>query len=176
VLYSVWQQGAGRVNAFDAALATDINAAANNGLDIQADIGGTQHFEGYSYYDEPTATFRLHGFESLSGGYGSWAGGYGSWAGGYGSWAGGYGSWAGGYGSWAGGYGSWAGGYGSWAGGYGSWAGGYGSWAGGYGSWAGGYGVWAGEYYDPAFKVNFMNGVSPESTTTTSTLRWVEER
>ncbi len=124
VLYSVWQQGAGRLNAYDAALATDITLAANNGLDIQADLAGTQHFEGYSYYDDETGTFRLHGYESLAGGYGSWAGGYGSWAGGYGSWAGGYGSWAGGYGSWAGGYGSWAGGYGSWAGGYGSWAGG----------------------------------------------------
>jgi serine protease AprX len=145
-LYSMWQQGAGRVNAPDAVLA-DISGTANAGLDVQADLAGTQHFEGYSYYDETAGMFALRGgYGSWAGGYGSWAGGYGSWAGGYGSWAGGYGSWAGGYGSWAGGYGSWAGGYGSWAGGYGSWAGGYGSWAGGYGSWAGGYGSWAGGY------------------------------
>ena len=95
VLYSVWQQGAGRLNAYDAAFATDIQGTANNGLDITADLNGTQHFEGFSYFDEATGTFRLHGFEAETGGYGSWAGGYGSWAGGYGSWAGGYGVWAG---------------------------------------------------------------------------------
>jgi serine protease AprX len=165
--YSVWQQGAGRVNAPDAVMANDISGLANRGLDIQADIAGTQHYEGYSYYDETTGQFRLRGdfsnwtggYGSWAGGYGSWAGGYGSWAGGYGSWAGGYGSWAGGYGSWAGGYGSWAGGYGSWAGGYGSWAGGYGSWAGGYGSWAGGYGSWAGGYGSAEFAERFVNWV-----------------
>jgi subtilisin family serine protease len=170
-LYSMWQQGTGRVNAPDAVLA-DASGTANAGLDIGADLAGTQHFEGYSYYDETTGMFSLRGgygswaggygswaggYGSWAGGYGSWAGGYGSWAGGYGSWAGGYGSWAGGYGSWAGGYGSWASGYGSWAGGYGSWAGGYGSWAGGYGSWAGGYGSWAGSYGDPNFAAQFMS-------------------
>ncbi len=147
-LYSMWQQGTGRVNAPDAVNGS-LTGIGNAGMNIQADIAGTQHYEGYSYYDQTTGLF------SLRGTYGSWAGGYGSWAGGYGSWAGGYGSWAGGYGSWAGGYGSWAGGYGSWAGGYGSWAGGYGSWAGSYGdpnfaahfaNWTGdaGYGSWAG--------------------------------
>jgi serine protease AprX len=182
VLYSVWQQGAGRLNAYDAALAGDVDGAANQGLSVWADLDGSQHFEGYSYFDETTETFRLRGFEALSGGYGSWAGGYGSWAGGYGSWAGGYGSWAGGYGSWAGGYGSWAGGYGSWAGGYGSWAGGYGSWAGGYGSWAGGYGSWAGgygswagRYYEPEFFEAFRSGVSPDVSSSAASLRWVAE-
>ncbi len=170
-LYSMWQQGTGRVNALDAVMG-DVAGTANAGLDIQADLAGTQHFEGYSYYDETTGMFSLRGgygswaggygswaggYGSWTGGYGSWAGGYGSWAGGYGSWAGGYGSWAGGYGSWAGGYGSWAGGYGSWAGGYGSWAGGYGSWAGGYGSWAGGYGSWAGTYGSADFAARFTN-------------------
>ncbi len=189
-LYSAWQQGAGRVNAYDASLATDINTPANNGLDIQADMAGMSHFEGYSYYDEATQSFLLHRCESIASSYGSWAGSYGSWAGGYGSWAGSYGSWAGSYGSWAGGYGSWAGSYGSWAGGYGSWAvrlcswaavygswaGGFGSWAGGYGSWAGGYGSWAGGYADPSFVLNFMNSIPPELATTMSRLQWVEER
>jgi len=75
-LYSAWQQGAGRVNAYDASLATDINTPANNGLDIQADMAGTSHFEGYSYYDEATQSFLLHGFESIASSYGSWAGSY----------------------------------------------------------------------------------------------------
>ncbi len=183
VLYSVWQQGAGRLNVYDAIFSTDIDGSANQGLNLQADLNGEEHFQGYSYYDDGTETFRLIGFEDLTsgygswaGGYGSWAGGYGSWAGGYGSWAGGYGSWAGGYGSWAGGYGSWAGGYGSWAGGYGSWAGGYGSWAGGYGSWAGGYGSWAGQLTSPEFSANFANAISPDLRSSSASIHWVEEK
>jgi len=154
-LYSMWQQGAGRVNAPDAVF-TDLAGAANLGLDISSDLSGAQHYEGYSYYDETTDEFRLRGdFENWTGGYGAWAGGYGAWAGGYGAWAGGYGAWAGGYGAWAGGYGAWAGGYGAWAGGYGAWAGGYGAWAGGYGAWAGGYGAWAGSFGDAEFAEKF---------------------
>ncbi|MEM8860442.1 MAG: S8 family serine peptidase, partial [Chloroflexota bacterium] len=160
--YSVWQQGAGRVNAVDAVFA-EMEGAANEGLDIQADLAGEEHYLGWTYYDEELEMFMVHniddsgfgswagnyfawngGFGSWAGGFGSWAGGFGSWAGGFGSWAGGFGSWAGGFGSWAGGFGSWAGGFGSWAGGFGSWAGGFGSWAGGFGSWAGGFGSWAG--------------------------------
>ena len=153
VLYSAWQQGAGRINAYDAIFTTE-TSAANQGLNIMADLDGSAHFEGYSYYDETTGTFRLRGHETDTGGYGSWAGGYGSWAGGYGSWAGGYGSWAGGYGSWAGGYGSWAGGY---------------------GSWAGGYGVWAGQLVEPAFVQNFIKGISPNVATSAASIRWTEE-
>jgi subtilisin family serine protease len=174
-LYSMWQQGTGRVNAPDAVMA-DIAGTANAGLDIQADLAGTQHFEGYSYFDETTGMFSLRGgYGSWAGGYGSWAGGYGSWAGGYGSWAGGYGSWAGGYGSWAGGYGSWAGGYGSWAGGYGSWAGGYGSWAGGYGSWAGGYGSWAGGYGSWAGSYGSWAGAYGSADFAAHFVNWTEE-
>jgi serine protease AprX len=172
--YSMWQQGAGRVNAPGSVFGEFGNSFANYGLDIWADLSGAEHFEGFSYYDEESSEFRLHGlWDSWAGGYGSWAGGYGSWAGGYGSWAGGYGSWAGGYGSWAGGYGSWAGGYGSWAGGYGSWA----SWAGGYGSWAGGYGSWAGNepwtgtnFAKGFFLNNFLDGNSPDISTTITSI------
>jgi serine protease AprX len=145
-LYSMWQQGAGRVNAPDAVLA-EIEGSANTGLDIWAELAdeNPQHYEGYTYYDETSSQYRLkEDYENWAGGYGAWAGGYGAWAGGYGAWAGGYGAWAGGYGAWAGGDGAWAGGYGAWAGGYGAWAGGYGAWAGGYGAWAGGDGAWAG--------------------------------
>ena len=95
VLYSVWQQGFGRLNAYDAVFGTDIDGAANWNMDIHADLDGTQHYEGYSYYDETTGTFKLRGFEDMTSGFGSWAGGFGSWAGGFGSWAGGFGVWAG---------------------------------------------------------------------------------
>jgi serine protease AprX len=147
-VYSLWQQGAGRVNAPDAVLA-DIEGSANYGMNIEADLADEEHYEGYSYFDAETGQFRLRGdYSDWTGGYGAWAGQYGPWTGGYGAWAGGYGAWAGGYGAWAGGYGAWAGGYGAWAGGYGAWAGGYGAWAGGYGAWAGHDGAWAGSFPD----------------------------
>jgi serine protease AprX len=156
-VYSLWQQGAGRVNAPDAVFA-DITGTANNGMNIHDDLDGKIHYEGFSYYNAETGEFRLKGeYSAWNGGYGAWAGGYGAWAGGYGAWAGGYGAWAGGYGAWAGGYGAWAGGYGAWAGSYGAWAGGYGAWAGGYGAWAGGYGAWAGAYSDPVFVERFVH-------------------
>lgn len=145
-LYSMWQQGAGRVSAPDAVY-TEIDGSANSGMDILADLAGELHYEGFSYFDEASGEFRLRGeYQDWTGGYGNWAGGYGNWAGAYGNWAGAYGNWAGGYGNWAGAYGNWAGGYGNWAGAYGNWAGGYGNWAGAYGNWAGAYGNWAGAY------------------------------
>ncbi len=187
-LYSMWQQGAGRVNAPDAVLA-GITGASNGGMDIQADIAGQQHYEGYSYYDEATGTFRLRGdFGTWAGTYGTWAGTYGTWAGTYGTWAGTYGTWAGTYGTWAGTYGTWAGTYGTWAGTYGTWAGTYGTWAGTYGTWAGGYtswtgtyGTWAGAYSDPNFAANFVNPTFSGSYgtwagTQARTESWIEER
>ena len=194
-LYSMWQQGAGRVNAPGAAF-EDMEGAANVGMDIAADLAGTQHYEGYTYYDEEAGEFRLEGYGSWSGGYGSWSGGYGMWSGGYGSWSGGYGSWSGGYGSWSGGYGSWSGGYGSWSGGYGSWSGGYGSWSGGYGTWSGGYGAWSGGYgtwsggygawsgnepwagtvyAQPAFVEVFLAGIVPDASSSTSSIGFYHE-
>ena len=59
-LYSVWQQGAGRVNAFDAVYAP-IDGSANAGMDILADIDGTSHFEGYSYWDEECSGISFDG-------------------------------------------------------------------------------------------------------------------
>jgi subtilisin family serine protease len=145
-IYSMWQQGAGRVDAPDAVYA-DISGQANAGMDIQADIAGTQHYEGFSNFDKTTGEFRLKGdFQDWTGKYGNWSGGYGNWSGGYGSWSGKYGNWSGGYGNWSGGYGNWSGGYGNWSGGYGNWSGGYGSWSGKYGNWSGGYGNWSGGY------------------------------
>jgi len=159
-LYSMWQQGTGRVNAYDAVM-VDVEGTANQGMDIAADLAGDIHYQGYTIFDETTGTFQIEGL--------------GSWAGGYGSWAGGYGSWAGGYGSWAGGLGSWAGGFGSWAGGLGSWAGGYGSWAGGLGSWAGSV-PWADSYVAGAdFVEDFLAGVGPDASSSTATVEWVDE-
>jgi serine protease AprX len=182
-LYSMWQQGAGRVNAVDAVF-VDIQGEANSGLDIKADLAGRRHYEGFSSYDQETGEYRLRGdFSDWAGGYGAWSGGYGAWSGGYGAWSGGYGAWSGGYGAWSGGYGAWSGGYGAWSGGYGAWSGGYGAWSGGYGAWSGGYGAWSGSepwagsiFAEASFVQKFINGVSPNASTTTTYInKWVEE-
>lgn len=170
-LYSMWQQGAGIANAPDAVFA-DISGTANLGLDIEADLAGTMHYEGYSYYDESTGMYRLYDpFADWDGKYGAWDGGYDAWTGGHGAWAGGHGAWAGGHGAWAGGHGAWAGGHGAWAGGHGAWAGGHGAWAGGYITWAGGHGAWAGyepwadsTFSDPSFIACFIAGEAPDAS------------
>ncbi len=196
--YSIWEQGAGRVWAPDAVFA-EVEGEANRGLDLEADLAGAVHYEGWSVWDPETGEFRIRdtGYDSWAGGYDSWAGGYDSWAGGYDSWAGGttnwagdfnnwlsgydswaggYDSWAGGYDSWAGGYDSWAGGYDSWAGGYSSWAGGYDSWAGGYDSWAGGYDSWAGGVGDPEWAEAFANLENlPSDASAVGINNWVNE-
>jgi len=168
--YSIWEQGAGRIWAPDA-VSTDIEGAANEGMDLAADLAGERpedHYQGWTIYDPETEEFRFPGDDGdWAGGYNRWAGGYHDWAGGYSGWAGGttnwsgdfndwisgytgwvngYNPWAGGYSGWAGGYSGWAGGYSGWAGGYSGWAGGYSGWAGGYSGWAGGYSGWAGGY------------------------------
>jgi serine protease AprX len=197
-IYSIWQQGAGRVNAPGAVFEEFDDGAANLGMDIWADLAGDIHYEGYSYYDDAAGVFRLKGqygtwsggYGTWSGGYGTWSGGYGTWSGGYGTWSGGYGTWSGGYGTWSGGYGTWSGGYGTWSGGYGTWSGGYGTWSGGYGTWSGGYGTWSGGYgtwsgsepwaetifAEATFVDDFLAGVSPDAaSTTTSVGNWVNE-
>jgi len=189
-LYSMWQQGTGRVNAPDAVFA-EIEGEANPGMDVWADVDGVSHYEGYSYYDDDAGAFRLRGgydawaggYGTWSGGYGTWSGGYGTWSGGYGTWSGGYGTWSGGYGTWSGGYGTWSGGYGTWSGGYGTWSGGYGTWSGGYGTWSGGYGTWSGSepwagsiYSEAGFVEHYLSGRPIDSTTTTTSItEWVEE-
>jgi serine protease AprX len=179
-LYSMWQQGAGMVNAPDAVFA-EVDGEANAGMDIQADLDGTIHYEGYSYYDEATLTYRLYdpysdwagGYGEWDGNYAAWAGGRGAWAGGRGAWAGGRGAWAGDQGAWTGGRGAWAGGRGAWAGGRGAWAGGYSLWAGGRGAWAGGRGAWAGSIFtDYDFLVNFSAGESPDISFSTATISY----
>ena len=154
-LYSMWQQGAGRVNAPDAVFAA-IQGRANSGLDIAADLAGQRHYEGFSYYDETTGGFGLRGDFS--------------------NWAGGYGTWSGGYGTWSGGYGTWSGGYGTWSGGYGTWSGGYGTWSGGYGTWSGGSAPWAGSYGTAAFASRFAGGAGLDAASASATINsWVDE-
>jgi hypothetical protein len=111
--YSVWEQGAGLVNAV-AAVDQISPAAANVGMDIALDLqvftdGRDEvHYWGTTVWDERSREFRLIDPDTgqlLQ----SWAGGYKAWAGGYKAWAGGYKAWAGGYKAWAGGYKAWAG-------------------------------------------------------------------
>ncbi len=159
--YSVWQQGAGRVNAPDA-IFSNAAGSANTGLNIEADLAGQTHYEGYSYYDTATGQYRLRPpYNTLNDGYGVWSGGYGVWSGGYGVWSGGYGVWSGGYGVWSGGYGVWSGGYGVWSGGYGVWSGGT---------------IWPDNVFtSPTSKANFMAGKSPDPQNTSTSLQWVSE-
>jgi serine protease AprX len=143
-LYSVWQEGAGRVNAVDATFA-DTHDEANQGLNIQADLAGAVHYEGYSVLDPATGQYSLQGNTPLKASrYGLWSGKYGMWSGGYGAWANGFGVWSGKYGLWSGKYGLWSGKYGLWSGGFGVWSGKYGLWSGKYGLWSGKYGLWSG--------------------------------
>lgn len=49
--YSIFQQGAGLVNAHDSVYSSNYDCA-NGGLDIKADIAGSQHFGGHANQDE----------------------------------------------------------------------------------------------------------------------------
>lgn len=160
-LYSIFQQGAGRVNAFAAVMAdSDVDGIANYGMDIYGDLAGDVHYEGYAYYDEEIQAYRLHGFEDAD-----------------------LGAWSGGYGLWSGGYGLWSGTYGLWSEGLGLWSGGLGLWSGGYGLWSGGYGLWSGsepwaetQFADEAFVTRYMAGEMPDSASTSAGIGiWVEE-
>jgi serine protease AprX len=56
--YTVFQQGAGQVNAYDAVYAAD-TTCANVGLNIAADLAGTQHFGGPARQDAVSGDFYL---------------------------------------------------------------------------------------------------------------------
>jgi serine protease AprX len=123
--YSVFQQGAGLINAVSAVNSSATNCA-NVGLDINADLAGTEHFGGPANEDANGNYYIMNmggsAWGGPSGGDGlSWNQGY-TWARGY-SWSQTY-TWSQGY-TWARGY-TWAKGY-TWARGY-TWAKGY-TWA-----------------------------------------------
>ena len=183
-IYSMWQQGAGRANALDAVFGTTTESA-NQGMDIQADLAGTQHYEGYAYYDDATGTYRLYApYDNWISGYSTWSGSHGSWSGSHGSWSGDFGAWSGSHGSWSGtqgpssaSHGSWSGSHGSWSGDFLTWSGSHGSWSGGYTAWAGSHGSWSGnlpwigsQLADSAFVQNFSTGVSPSASISTATI------
>jgi hypothetical protein len=56
--YTVFQEGAGRINALAAVYSTAGNCA-NQGLDIAADIAGTEHFGGPARQDRATGNFYI---------------------------------------------------------------------------------------------------------------------
>ncbi len=127
--YSVFQQGAGMVNAYDAVYNWNYNCA-NNGLDITADLNGTAHFGGRANQN-PDGSYYLMGLDGYAwtdsgantNGY-AWTDNY-FWADGYG-WTDGLlqtdGVGVGGY-LWTDGY-AWTNGY-AWTDGY-AWIDGYG--------------------------------------------------
>jgi serine protease AprX len=96
---SVWQQGAGRVDAY-AAVYGSYTGTANQGLDVTADLAGTQHFGGYTRWDPETNQYYLLGpdGETWDDGY-TWGGGL-AWSEAY-TWGGGL-AWSEAY-TWGGG-------------------------------------------------------------------------
>jgi subtilisin family serine protease len=59
--YSVFQQGAGMVNAYDATYATDLTCA-NRGLNVDLDLADVEHYGGRANRDE-SGTYYLRGLE-----------------------------------------------------------------------------------------------------------------
>lgn len=128
--YSIWQQGAGRLDAVAAVNGTTTEEA-NRGMDIQADLkveDGT-HYLGPTEFDPATDSFYITGQQPNGGTYGGWNGTYQSWAGGTRTWSGSYQGWAGSFQSWAGGTRTWSGSLQSWAGSFQTWAGSFQTWA-----------------------------------------------
>jgi serine protease AprX len=56
--FSIWQQGAGRVNAY-AAVYGDFTGKANQGLDLNADLAGLEHFGGFTHWDPDANQYYL---------------------------------------------------------------------------------------------------------------------
>ena len=161
--YTVFQQGAGLVNAYNAVYGT-AKGCANQGLNVAADLLGSQHFGGRGDYNPQTGEYYILAVSSGSSSTGL-LGAVGGLLGGLGTtvskvpvlgpilgqllwgvadvadgleWNGGYSS-ASGY-SWSSGY-PWSSGY-TWSSGY-PWSSGY-TWSSGY-PWSSGY-TWSSAY------------------------------
>jgi serine protease AprX len=161
--YTVFQQGAGLVNAYNSVYGT-ATGCANQGLNVAADLFGWQHFGGRGDYNPNTGEYYILAVGSGSGS-GGLLGGVGGLVGGLGTtvskvpvlgpvlgqllwgvadlgdgllWNGGY-SAASGY-TWSSGY-PWSSGY-TWSSGY-PWSSGY-TWSSGY-PWSSGY-TWSSAY------------------------------
>lgn len=120
--YSVFQQGAGLINAVDA-VNSSATGCANQGLDIAADIAGTAHFGGPANVDE-SGHYYVMDMQGSSWGEALESDGY-TWSKGF-TWQQGY-TWSSGY-TWSKGY-TWSRGY-TWSKGY-TWSRGY-TWSKGY--------------------------------------------
>lgn len=166
--YSVWEQGAGRLNAYDAVYATTTEAA-NVELDIDTDINDSNGgYEGYTYFDEADGLYKLHdspvdwpdSYDTWTGGFSAWSGGFSAWSGGFSAWSGGFSAWSGGFSAWSGGFSAWSGGFSAWSGGFSAWSGGFSAWSGGFSAWSGSE-PWAGRYDDPLFVASYSAGEPP---------------
>ena len=185
-VYSIWQQGQGRLNAPDAVFG-ELSGEANLGMDIRADLADETHYEGYSFYDRETGLFKLRGdYAGLGGGFATWDGGYttgvgaiGAWSGAIGAWSGAIGAWSGAIGAWSGAIGAWSGAIGAWSGAIGAWSGAIGAWSrpwsGAIGAWSGAIGAWSGGYTAWAGGVEAWTGSEPWSDKGYSELGFVHD-
>ncbi len=136
--FSIFQQGAGVVNAYDAVNST-ASGCANGGLDIAADLNDTAHFIGPVQVNAQGDFIILdeNNNENLA-----WDGLYAETNGSY--------LWSGGSYLWSGGSYLWSGGSYLWSGGSYLWSGGSYLWSGGSYLWSGGSYLWSGTALDPA--------------------------
>jgi serine protease AprX len=112
--YSVWEQGAGLLDARAAILGTTTERA-NQGMEIAKDLAGIEHYQGFSVHDELTGEYRL--VDPTTGELISvWSGGRSIWSGGRSIWSGGRSIWSGGRSIWSGGRSIWSGGRSIWSG------------------------------------------------------------
>jgi serine protease AprX len=127
--YSIWEQGAGLVQA-GAALASESIAAANSAMDLAADLdpAGSIHYWGHTSFDPLTGSFSLPPLPGTPDGYLAWSGAGRAWAGA--DWSGDPEVWAGAGRAWAGAGRAWAGAGEDWSGGAELWAGAGRAWAG----------------------------------------------
>ncbi len=125
--YSMWEQGAGMIDAQQAVI-TSTTALANQGMDIALDLNSTTHYWGLTTWDEASGMFQL--VDPVSGQTVVWDGGSRIWSGGSRIWSGGSRIWSGGSRIWSGGSRIWSGGTTTWAGSDSLWAGGSRIWSG----------------------------------------------
>ena len=145
--FSIFQQGAGLVNAY-AAVYSSAGGCANGRLDISADIAGEKHYVGPTTLSEDGDFVILDqdGVENLH-----WNGTYSNLSGNY--------LWSGGNYLWSGGNYLWSGGNYLWSGGNYLWSGGNYLWSGGNYLWSGGNYLWSGSDTNTPFSSSYALGM-----------------
>jgi serine protease AprX len=134
-VYSIWEQGAGLVNAPRAVFTTAVGTA-NTGMDLGADLAGTMHYWGYTVWDPVAGIFRLAGPEGSPGG--QVTGGAGQ------AWSGAGQAWSGAGQAWSGAGQAWSGAGQAWSGAGQAWSGAGQAWSGSTELWAGSTRIWVG--------------------------------